>query len=119
MLSNYDQSPRKVRLVADLMRGKSVSAARASLSFLPKKSSEAMLKLLNSAVSNAKESGMNADDLVVARISVDKGLTLRRFAPKARGRAASFRRTRSIIRLELGAVAPKKKRVAKKAVAAQ
>jgi large subunit ribosomal protein L22 len=107
-LSNYRQSPRKVRLVADMVRGKSVTAARSALAFLPKKSSEAMLKLLNSAVANARAKGASPDALVISKISVDKGMVLRRFTPKARGRAATIRRTRSIISLELGNLASEK-----------
>lgn len=114
ILRSYRQAPRKVRLVANLIRGKSVTAARDTLSFLPKKSSEAMKKLLESAVSNARSRGENTDTLVVSRITVDKGATLRRFKPMARGRAATFRRTRSIIVLELGAGKPGKVKPAKK-----
>lgn len=110
LLTNYSQSPRKVRLVANLVRGKSVSDARETLTFLPKKSSEAIKKLLDSAISNARSKGENPDNLVVSRITVDKGATLKRFKPMARGRAASFRRTMSIISLELGAGKPKRVR---------
>ena len=53
LLTNYHQSPRKVRLVADLIRGKSIAQARAALLYLPKKSSPALGKLLDSAVANA------------------------------------------------------------------
>jgi len=101
-LTNYHQSPRKVRLVADLIRGKSVSSALAALSFLPKKSSPAIIKLLESAVSNAKNSGVAAEDLFVKAIAVNKGSVLRRVMPKARGRAASYAKTMSIVTLELG-----------------
>ena len=110
-LSNYRQSPRKVRLVADLIRGKSVESAKRALTFLPKKSAPDMLQLLDSAVANARELGLSAEDLMVKMIAVNKGNVLRRFMPKARGRAARFARTMSIITLELGAVAgatPKK-----------
>lgn len=106
-LSNYKQSPRKTRLVADLMRGKTVAEARRALTFLPKKSAPVMFKLLESAVSNARNKGMSPDELMVRSITVDKGLILRRFKPMARGRAASVRRTRSIISLELGPVKAK------------
>ena len=116
MLKNYRQSPRKVRLVANLIRGKSVPAASIALEFLPKKSSDAMLKLLSSAAANAEQSGANPEELIVKSITVDKGLALKRFKPMARGRAASFRRTMSTIRIELGKAAEKKTR-AKKAVA--
>ncbi len=104
MLTNFKQSPRKVRLVADMIRGKRVSVAQSTLQFMPKKSSPEIAKLLNSAVANARTQGMNPDDLIVSKISVDKGLVIRRFKPMARGRAAGIRRTMSIIRLELGAM---------------
>lgn len=112
LLTNYHQSPRKVRLVADLIRGKSVAQAKAALMFLPKKSSPAIEKLLDSAVSNARQVGQSADNLFVKTIQVNKGVSMRRFKPMARGRANRFQKTMSIISLELGArsvVAPKKK----------
>ncbi len=102
-LKNYAQSPRKVRLVADLIRGKSIIAAREALAYLPKKSSPAMLKLLNSAIANAvQNNSAEMDTLFVKAIAVNKGAVLRRFAPRARGRAARFARTMSIVTLELG-----------------
>ena len=119
LLTNYHQSPRKVQLVANLIRGKSVSQARAMLSFQPQKSSPAILKLLNSAVSNAQNNaGASADDLFVKTITVNKGAILKRFKPMARGRAAQFHRTMSIVALELGTNAvPKKPKAAKKTAA--
>jgi large subunit ribosomal protein L22 len=104
LLKNYNQSPRKVRLVADLIRGKSIPAARQALTYLPKKSSPAMLKLLNSAVSNAiQNNGAELETLFVKAIAVNKGQVMRRFMPKARGRAARYAKTFSIVTLELGA----------------
>ena len=120
LLTNYHQSPRKVRLVADLIRGKSVSHAKAALAFLPKKSSPAVEKLLDSAVSNARQMGANAENLFVKTIQVNKGIVMRRFMPKARGRANRFQKTMSIISLELGTLATPAKKVKtakKKAVA--
>ncbi len=102
LLTNYHQSPRKVRLVADLVRGKSVAAAKAVLAFLPKKSSPAIEKLLDSAVSNARNAGVSTDNLFVKMIQVNKGIAMRRFKPMARGRAAQYRKTMSIVTLELG-----------------
>ncbi|MDO8523902.1 MAG: 50S ribosomal protein L22 [bacterium] len=102
LLTNYHQSPRKVRLVADLIRGKSVGAARMALQFLPKKSSPAIEKLLDSAVANARGSGISPESLYVKKITVDKGAVLRRSRPFARGRAGAVRKTMSIIFLELG-----------------
>jgi len=113
-LTNFKQSPRKVRLVADVIRGKSVAAARSSLVFLAKKSSPEIVKLLDSAIANARQKGMNPENLIVSKISVDKGLVIRRFKPMARGRAAGIRRTMSHVSLELGVIAEAKPKVAKK-----
>ncbi len=102
LLKNYHQSPRKVRLVADLIRGKSVPEARAALLYLPKKSSPVIEKLLDSAVANARSRGATAENLFVKTITVDKGAVQRRYRPFARGRAGTVRKTMSIIALELG-----------------
>lgn len=114
-LSNYHQPPRKVRLVADLIRGKSVPAARAALSYLPKKSAPAVAKLLDSAVANARQANFSPEQLFIKKITVDKGIVMRRYRPFARGRAGSLRKALSHITLELSPlqnVTPKK--VAKK-----
>ena len=119
LLTNYHQSPRKVRLVADLIRGKSIAQAKAALMFLPKKSSPAIEKLLDSAVSNARQVGADTDNLFIKTIQVNKGLVMRRFMPKARGRASKFQKTMSIVSLELGLLSTASKSVkktAKKAV---
>ncbi|MDR3571926.1 MAG: 50S ribosomal protein L22 [Candidatus Pacebacteria bacterium] len=112
-LKNYHQAPRKVRLVADMIRGKSVPAARAALLFLPKKSTPAISKLLESAVAN---SGVTPDSLYIKTIAVNKGTVMRRARPFARGRAGTIRKAMSIITLELGtnATPSKKKARAKK-----
>jgi large subunit ribosomal protein L22 len=102
LLKNYHQSPRKVRLVADLIRGKSVPAARAALLYLPKKSSPAISKLLDSAVANARQTGAEPANLFVKKITVDKGLVMRRARPFARGRSGSLRKAMSIVFIELG-----------------
>jgi large subunit ribosomal protein L22 len=114
-LTNYHQSPRKVRLVADLIRGKSVANAKAALAFLPKKSSPAIEKLLDSAVSNARQVGASAENLFVKTIQVNKGLAMRRFMPKARGRANRFQKTMSIVLLELGTLSVASKSIKKAA----
>ncbi len=119
LLTNFHQSPQKVRLVANLIRGKSVIAAHSALSYAPQKSSDAILKLLRSAVANAAQKGASPEDLFVKTITVNKGAVLNRFMPKARGRAARYQKTMSIIALELGTLegAPKAaKKAAKKAV---
>ncbi len=102
LLTNYHQSPRKVRLVADLVRGKSVAAARLALTFLPKKSSPMMEKLIDSAVANARSAGVSESDLFIKTITVDKGAVMRRARPFGRGRSGTIRKTMSIIKLELG-----------------
>src|SRR3989338_8511960 len=111
LLTNYHQSPRKVRLVADLIRGKSVVQAKAALAFLPKKSSPAVAKLLDSATANARNMGAAVEDLFVKKITVDKGMVMRRARPFARGRSGTIRKTMSIVFLELGAN-PKATRIA-------
>lgn len=114
LLKNYHQSPRKVRLVASLLRGKSVLQARTALTFLPKKSSPALSKLLESAVANARAKGASPEQLFVKKITVDKGGVMRRYRPFARGRAGTVRKTMSIIFLELGTTAGGSKRPAAK-----
>lgn len=118
-LKNYHQAPRKVRLVVDLIRGKSVPQARAALSFLPKKSAPDIAKLLDSAVANARAQNFAPEDLFVKSIAVNKGIVMRRYRPFARGRAGSVRKTLSIVTLELGAHAAPKKAAAPKKVAAK
>jgi large subunit ribosomal protein L22 len=96
-------SPRKVRLVVDIVRGKSVSQAMNILAFTRKKAALPVQKLLKSAVANAVENHgvRDADDLVIDRIMVDEGPTLKRFTPRARGRATPIRKRTSHIRILL------------------
>jgi large subunit ribosomal protein L22 len=81
-------SPRKARLVVDLIRGKSVADAAAVLKFTPRAAAEDVEKVLHSAVANAEKNlKIKADDLYVARTFVDEGPTLKRIRPRAQGRA--------------------------------
>ena len=81
-------SPRKVRLVIDLIRGKSVSEAVDILRFTPKAASLPIEKVIRSAAANAEHNyDMNADELYVAEARVDAGPTLKRYRPRAQGRA--------------------------------
>jgi large subunit ribosomal protein L22 len=100
-LSNYRQSPRKVRLIADLIRGKSVPRALALLSTLPKRGSGPMASLLQSAVANAGAKGMPASELYISTIQVNGGLVFKRSMPRARGRASAIRKKTSHISLTL------------------
>ncbi len=80
-------SPQKVRLVADLVRGKKVEDALNILMFTPKGSAPVITKLLKSAVANAgQKEGVDVDTLVVKRITVDEGPTMKRFRARAMGR---------------------------------
>jgi large subunit ribosomal protein L22 len=94
--------PRKVRLVADLIRGHKVTRAIDMLSLLNKLAAKPVLKLLNSAVANAKHNySMNVEGLRVATITVDGGPALKRWMPKAHGRATPVRERTSHIKLVL------------------
>ena len=84
-LKNYRQSPRKVRLVASLVKGKSVSAAIAELDFLAKRAGLPIKKLLLSAVANAKNMGIEVENLLIKELRVDKGITMKRMMPRAMG----------------------------------
>jgi large subunit ribosomal protein L22 len=109
-LSNYRQAPRKVRLVADLVRGKSAERALALLANLPKRASEPMQKLIKSALSNAQASGIPASELIIGTIQVNGGVVFKRSMPRARGRASAIRKKTSHITLSLSrkvAKAPK------------
>jgi large subunit ribosomal protein L22 len=81
-------SPRKARLVVDMIRGMDTTEAKAVLNFVPKKAARIVKKLLESAISNAvKNHGMKEENLYISKIYVDKGPTLKRWKPRARGRA--------------------------------
>ena len=89
-------SPRKVRLIMDEIRGKKVEEALNMLSFAPQKGARIMKKLVQSAVANAVEnSGLNADSLYIRRIYADQGPTLKRWRPRALGRATRIRKRTS------------------------
>ena len=98
-LKNLRVSQRKTRLVADLVRGKDVNTARTQLQFSTKKTSENILCLLNSAIANAKNNfNLDEKNLYIQSIVVEEGPTLKRFMPRAMGRASAIRkRTCSVI----------------------
>ena len=81
-------SPQKARLVADLIRGKSVDQALEILTFSNKKAADLVKKVLESAIANAEHNeGADIDDLSVAKIFVDEGPIMKRIMPRAKGRA--------------------------------
>ncbi len=93
----------KARLVADLVRGKNVDEALKTLTYLNKKTALLIKKLIESAVANADyKKTMNMDKLFVKSISVDQGPVLKRFRPRAQGRAFGVRKKLSHINVTLG-----------------
>lgn len=95
-------APRKMRLLADLVRGTDLDSAKKQLSFADKKGAEPLLKLLKSAESNAKNNfKLEPDNLRIEEIRVDGGPILKRWMPRARGRATMIRRRSSHITLVL------------------
>lgn len=102
-LKSYNQSPRKVRLVTDMVKGKRVSDAIAALSFLPKRAAEPIQKLILSAAANAKQKGEDVAALRVQNIQVDSAGMLVRYMPRAMGRSAPIRRRKSRVLVTLSA----------------
>lgn len=87
-LSDVRIAPRKVRLIAAVVRNMTAEAAIDQLSFLPRKSAEPIRKLLLSAVANAEHNAkVKKEDLIIERLIVSKGSTLKRWQPRAQGRA--------------------------------
>jgi large subunit ribosomal protein L22 len=110
-LKNLRISPRKARLVVDAVRGKSVREAILILDTVHKKSSLPVKKLIQSAVANAKkQDSVLESQLKVEKIYVDAGMTLKRFRPRAFGRAYTIRKRSSHISLTLGELDIVKKR---------
>ena len=107
-LKNYRQAPRKVRLLADLVRGKSVERALAQLSVLPKRASEPMIKLIRPAAANAKDIPLS--ELYVSTVQVNGGVVFKRMMPRARGRGAQILKRTSHITLALSKKDPKVKK---------
>ena len=90
-VSNVGVTPRKARLVIDLVRGKSVAEAQAILKNVNRAASPIVLKLINSAAANAVNNhGMNQDKLFVKEIYADEGIKMKRFMPRAKGRASGL-----------------------------
>lgn len=98
-------APRKVRLVVDVIRGMSAAEAEAQLMMMTKRAAPAVLKLLRSAVANAKAKNMAGTKLMVASIRVDQGPTLKRSLPRAKGMATPIHKKSSHITLVLGEAA--------------
>ena len=101
-LKNARISARKVKIVADLIRGKDAKEALAIVKFTPKASSEVLEKLLKSAIANAENNhGMSSKDLYVAEIYANQGPTMKRIRPAAKGSAVRIRKRTSHITIKL------------------
>jgi large subunit ribosomal protein L22 len=100
-LNDFRQSPRKMRGVANLLRGKKAVDALNALKFSGKRSGEPLSKLLKSAIANAKTQNLSEDSLRVKEIRVDGGATLYRRQPASRGRSSIIRKRTSHVNLVL------------------
>jgi len=101
-LKNLRTSPRKVRLVTNSIVGMNASAALVQLKHVVKKTSEPMEKLLNSALANAENNfGLDKDNMYVSSVLVGEGAKLKRWLPRAQGRATLLLKRTSHIKLEL------------------
>lgn len=102
ILKNYRQSPRKVRLIADLVRGKKASEALNIMQFVDKRAAGPFSKLVASAIANAKQQGAREELLFIKSVAVNKAPTLKRSMPRARGSASRINKRNSHISVELG-----------------
>jgi len=100
-LKNYRQSPRKVRLVAELIKSKRVADAILILDTLPKRASGPVQTLLASAIANAKHAGVAIEGLYVENVTVNKGIVMKRSMPRARGSASRINKRTSHVMLTL------------------
>jgi len=112
-LKNYRQSPRKVRLVVDVVRGKKVKDALNILSLTTRRSSLPIKKLIESAIANAKHNfKLDPENLFIKEISVNAGVTAHRSMPRARGSSAPIRKRSSHVSVVLAETQNFKKRSA-------
>jgi large subunit ribosomal protein L22 len=111
-------APRKVRLVANMIKGLSVPQAKAQLQFLVKKPASLILKLVNSAAANAKQNlAVEEDNLMIDKVLVEAGPTMKRWLPRAMGRASAIHKRTCSIKLFLREIEassrPKKAKVSR------
>lgn len=104
-------APRKVRAVADLIRGLDVDLAEAQLKYLTRRPAKPLLKLLNSAVANARQdAGLNKNHLYIKEITVNEGMKLKRFKPKGFSLIMPIQKKTSHIRIVLDELSEEKKK---------
>ena len=95
-------SPQKCRLVADMVRGKTVAQALRTLEYSPKKAARIMRKVLESAIANAEHNhGADIDELKISRVFVDSAPPFKRWMPRAKGRATKILKQNSHITVEV------------------
>jgi large subunit ribosomal protein L22 len=98
VLRKFRQSPRKVRMVADMIRGRNVGDALSILKFQPRKAAKMLSKVLSSAIANATENQQaDADKLIVSAVAIDPGPVEKRWLARAMGRANRLNRRTSHI----------------------
>ena len=104
-LNDYRQSPRKVRLVANLVKGKKVEEVKNTLAFLVKRASKPLADLIDSAISNASHNfNIPADQLYVKEFRIDQGAVLKRRMPRARGMAYPINKRTSHVFVQLDTI---------------
>jgi len=104
-LNDYRQSPRKVRLVANLVKGKKVEEAKNSLTFLVKRAAKPLADLIDSAVANASHNfNISSDQLYVKEFRVDQGVVLKRRMPRAMGIAYPINKRTSHVFVQLDTI---------------
>jgi large subunit ribosomal protein L22 len=102
-------SPKKARLVADVVRGENAVSALATLRFMPVKSAGIIYKALHSAMANATNNfGLDKNALVISKITIDKGPSLKRFRPRSRGMASALLKRTSHVTVVVSAEPAKK-----------
>lgn len=100
-LNHLHMTPRKVRAVAGLLRGRMANEAEAELMFQRRRAAKPLLKLLRSAIANAKQQKIESGNLMISEIRVDQGTMLKRSLPRARGMATPIQKKMSRITLVL------------------
>jgi large subunit ribosomal protein L22 len=107
-------APRKVRVVADLVRGQRIGKALNLLAFTPKAAARPLAKLLRSALANAEQAhkDLDVDQVVIRTITVDQGPTLRRYMPRAMGRATRINKKTSHVQITLDSEQPRTRKAA-------
>lgn len=107
-LNRLDVAPRKVRAMTRLIAGLAAGDAEAQLAFRKERAAKPVLKLLKSAVANARVKGLDPDLLVIKAATTDKGIRLKRYLPRARGMATPIHKDFSNVTIVLGESAKKK-----------